>query len=446
MAPRSPRLKAFAMNAAPVSIGLAVVFGTCYALLLRHPGGALAAHDAYALRTFANLYVTVPGLLAAMLGFWLVARRRFWRDPALFLVVTVFAFSVFYKVRIVPEHFWMARRFLPVVLPGAFLFLCAVAFPETTNGWRSKWRRWVTGGTLVALLASTYLRVSRPVLHHTEYEGLIPRIEALAARFNDHDLVIVESRDAGGDVHVLATPLAYIYAKNVLLLSSARPDKASLAQFLAWARTHYDRVLFLGGGGTDLLSHSYGVRPIASERFQVPEFESTTDALPRHVTRKEFEFGIYAIVDPQPQDEGAWFDLDVGTNDDLHVLRLHAREQSDGRTFRWTRATSYISVTTVPAAASELTLVLSDGGRPPAASPARVEVYFHNERLGTIELSPGGFRPYSLAIPAGLAARAAGAREPVELRLVSTLWSPRDVLGASDDRDLGVMLDRVTIK
>ena len=31
------------------------------------PGGRLAAHDAYALRTFANVYLTVPGVLAAIL-------------------------------------------------------------------------------------------------------------------------------------------------------------------------------------------------------------------------------------------------------------------------------------------------------------------------------------------------------------------------------------------
>ena len=48
--------------------------------------------------------------------------------------VALFSVSVFYRLRIVPEHFWMSRRFLPVILPGALLFVCAAAFATTTGG------------------------------------------------------------------------------------------------------------------------------------------------------------------------------------------------------------------------------------------------------------------------------------------------------------------------
>ena len=70
-------------------------------------------------------------------------------------------------------------------------------------------------------------------------------------------------------------------------------DKAALAAFLDWARTRYRRVLFIGSGGTDLLSHRYGVRPLTSERFQVPEYDSPLDAYPRFVRQKEFDYGVY---------------------------------------------------------------------------------------------------------------------------------------------------------
>ena len=58
-----------------------------YALYFRNPGGRLAAHDAYALRTFANFYVTVPAVLAALARLLLTrgapsgAIRRFSRRP-----------------------------------------------------------------------------------------------------------------------------------------------------------------------------------------------------------------------------------------------------------------------------------------------------------------------------------------------------------------------------
>ena len=430
----------------PTLIGLLVVLAAVYGLYFRHPGGKLTDYDAYALRTFAYLYVTVPALAAAVLGFWYLARDRFWRDPALFITVALFAFSVFYKIRIWPEHLWMSRRFLPVVLPGVLLFLGAAAFATSTAGWRSKAVRWLLGGVLVLLLASAYARVSKPIVEHTEYAGLIPELETLAGRFAATDLVLVESRDAGGDIHVLATPLAYVYDRNVLLLESARPDKPTLTAFIEWARSRYDNVFFLGGGGTDLLSHNYDLRPVTTGRFEVPELEVSTGSLPRVVERKDFEFGIYAFTEAAPREPDAWFELDLGGSDDLHVLRFHARERSDGRSFRWTRATSYVSVTTVNPRARELTLVLHDGGRPDAAPPAQVEVFLHGEHVGLIELSPGGFRPYTLTLSEDLVARAAAASAPVELRLVSTVWNPGEVLGARDTRELGVMLDRVTIK
>ncbi len=443
---RRPALRSAVMRGLPSAVALGLCALALYGLFLRQPGGRLAAHDAFALRTYADFYVTVPAVLAALIGFALHARRAFWRDPAFFITVTIFALFVFYKIRIVPEHFWAARRFLPVVLPATMLFASAAALGSRGPGLRTGLLRPILGLILLLLLGSYYLRASRPVAAHVEYAGLIPHLERLAAQIGDEDLVIVEGRDAQSDVHVLATPLAYIYARQTLVLNPARPDKAVLAAFVGWASSRYRRVLFVGGGGTDLLSYRYDVKALSSTRFQVPEYESARNAYPRGSRRKEFEFGLYEFTkaDPAPL-RGQWFDLDIGVNDDLHVLRFHAKEQTGGHTFRWTRAVSYASVTRITPSSRELTVVLGDGGRPAAAAPARVELFLHNQLLGTVTVA-GPFKPYALAIPADLAARASAANDPVELRFVTPTWNPSRVLGTSDDRLLGVMLDRVTIK
>lgn len=429
----------------PVAVATVLVAAGLFALFVREPGGKLAAHDAYALRTFANVYFTVPGVLAAMLGFWLMARTRFWKDAALFLTVAIFAATMFYKIRIVPEHFWMSRRFIPVILPGALLFVCAAAFSTAPAAWRGRTLRWTVGAVFVALLGAAFVRTSGPILHHVEYEGLIPKVEELAGRFGGNDLVLVESRDSGGDVHVLATPLAYIYARNVLVLASAKPDKAAMSAFIDWARAAYDRVYFIGGGGTDLVSPNYGVRPVVSERFEVPEFESTSGRFPTLSARK-FIFGVYELVDPPRSDEAESYELDIGENDDLQVLRFHSAERSDGTTFRWTQGTSYVIVGSVPPDGSELTLVLKDGGRPATAPAARVAVYVGSRRLGEVAVAPGPFRAYTLSLPPDLLAGNTSSDGPLTLRLVSTVWNPRDLLGSPDNRQLGVMVDRVAIK
>ena len=69
--------------------------------------------------------------------------------------------------------------------------------------------------------------------------------------------MLVEAR-AASDLHTLALPLSYIYARNVLVLSDSRPDKPAVREFLAWAREHYEDVYFIAGGGTDLLSPGIG--------------------------------------------------------------------------------------------------------------------------------------------------------------------------------------------
>lgn len=444
-ASRVPAVKGRVLRGLPLAIVAVVWLLALYAAVLRHPGGKLAAYDANALRTFTNLYLTLPALIAALIGFGIVLRRGFWRDPALVLTVVIFACFLFFKIRIVPYHFWMTRRFVPVILPGMLLFASAAALggiraPRNT----AAALRTLVRVVFVALLAQHYAQASRPVVGHVEYAGLIPRLEQFAGTIGDSDLVIAESRDTGSDVHVLALPLAYIYARNVLVLNPVRPDKPAFAAFLDWAHTRYRRVLFIGGGGTDLLSHRYGVRPLASERFQVPEYDSPLDAYPRFVRQKEFDYGVYEFTAPEAVD-GLWFDLDIGIRDDLHVVRFHAKEHSEGHTFRWTRATSYISVTVIHPTSREVTIWMNDGGRPPTVGPADVNVYLYGQLLGTARVQRG-FLPYTFAIPPDLARRAAAAGDPVELRLVTPTWNPRRAFGTPDDRDVGVMVDRVAVR
>jgi hypothetical protein len=53
---------------------------------------------------------------------------------------------------------------------------------------------------------------------------------------------------------------------------------------------------------------------------------------------------------------------------------------------------------------------------------------------------------YALSIPAELARAAASSPDAVTVRLRTVTWSPRKVTGGADDRDLGVMVDRVEVR
>jgi hypothetical protein len=305
------------------------------------------------------------------------------------------------------------------------------------------WVRVAAGLVLVLLLGRGFLAAAEPVLQHVEYAGLIPRLEQIAATVGEDDLLVVESRGAS-DAHVLALPLAYIYARHVLVLWEPAPDKALFREFLSWARERYARVLFLGGGGTELLSRSMAVHAIGGERFQVPEYQSVWNTYPRRTTFKEFDFGIYELRSGQVATDG--FDLDVGVADDVYVRRFHAKERRpNGATFRWTRDISFVSIVGLGPACRRLTLRMGHGGRPSGAPAADVAVFLNDLPIGLVRPSEA-FEAFTIDVPPDLAAAAADAEAAAQLRIVTQTWNPRRVLDLGDDRDLGVMLERLTVE
>ncbi len=427
----------------PVGLVGSMLALAVYGYFFRAQGGKLAQHDADAMRTFVNIYLWWPMLVAALAGLVLVAKRDFWKDPAFILTFSAFSIFLLYKLHVVPEHFWLARRFLTIILPGFLLFAASAALGPLTNLRGRAAIRPLAGAVFLVVVAQHYVAAAAPVIPHVEYRNIIPYLERLAARFGPRDLIIMESRDAGSDVHVLGLPLAYIYAKPVLVLNSARPDRLRFQFFLEDALKKYDRVFYVGTGGTTLLSREIVATPIDSDRVQVDEFEVTLDRLPRQSRRKEFDYGVYQLT--LGRSVQGPFTLDVGLRDDLHVLRFHAKERSEGRTIRWTQRGSEVAVSGLDGSERAVTLVMSSGGRPGEAAPARVRVLFNGVQIGETAVAPG-FLPYVFPISAQQAASAAKDVLPATLRLESTLWSPGDAGGAGDTRQLGVMLDTVTVR
>ena len=282
-----------------------------------------------------------------------------------------------------------------------------------------------------------------PIRQHVEYADLIPRVERLASGFTDKDLVLVESR-AASDLHALALPLSYIYARNVLVLYDSRPDKRAVREFLTWAHERYDNVYFMAGGGTSLLSPGVGSVVVSTESFRVPEYEKTSyDVYPRRAVMKPFDFTIYKLVQtgltPPPQS------LDIGGTDDLHLVDFYPKERLGGGdlTFRWSQDTSYLLMS-LPPQSHEVALRLN-GGRPRGVALARVTVYLENQELSSVEVT-NDFRDYVFPIPPATASNLAQRQDGVQVRIQSSTWVPRAILGGPDTRALGVMIDRAEIR
>ena len=447
-----PAIAATVRRWLPAVVGATICVAAGYALFFRQAGGRLAPHDAEALRTFTRFYLLPTGMAAALVGWVLVVSRSFWRGLAFVLATAFCALLFFYKARIVPEHFWWSRRYLPLILPACLLFVGTTAFAELRGPWMPAWSqrravkitRWALGLVLVAFLGYHYLQATRPILDHVEYAGVVSELEELAGLIGENDLVLIESRVAS-DLHVLAVPLAFVYARPALVFVSGTPNKLLFLQFLDWARTRYDRVLFMGSGGMDLLTRRTTFSSVGGDHFEVPEYERALNAYPTEVRFKTFDYDLYELSQATGGG-GLDLDLDVGAEDALQVRRFHPAERAPNDvTFRWSRDRSYVSVLgTVPAGAG-LVLHLADGGRPAAAGPASITVSLNDVPLGVATVS-GGFLPYRFAISDDLAETINRSNDGGRLEIESTTWIPQEHLGVPDQRELGVMVDRIQIR
>jgi hypothetical protein len=444
----NPRVRALVRRWLPALLSLAVVAAAVYGYFWRTESRSVADYDVAMLRDYAAFYVTVPGLIAALIGYAITARRAFWRDPAFVITATLFAMFYFYKMRIVPEHFWLMRRLLPIVLPATLLFAAAAAlfaiqrWGQTSSGRVRQAISAAIGIVFLAFIARQYAAATAPVARHVEYAGVIPQLERMSAGFDDRSLYIVESRNAS-DLHVLALPLAFIYADNVLLLRSPTPDKRLMERFIEAARQRYENVYFLGGSGTDFLTPRIAVERVRKENFSIPEYEQPRESYPRGVRLKAFDFGIYRFVDPKPEDERLLLDMDE--SDDVSVLRFYAPESNGDDVYRWSSARSLVTVLGIRPDRRTVTMWMSSGGRPAAGGPAVVRVAIEGQTLGEVTVTDG-FHPYTFEIPLGLAGQIADKTGSARLSLLTSTWTPSRILGGTDDRELGVMVSRVEIK
>ena len=56
------------------------------------------------------------------------------------------------------------------------------------------------------------------------------------------------------------------------------------------------------------------------------------------------------------------------------------------------------------------------------------------------------FQPFQFEIPLQVASQIISREDAATLRLESTTWTPSLALGGEDTRDLGVMIDRITLE
>ncbi len=387
----------------------------------------LAAHDAQSLVRL-GWFVTPLVLVLALFGFALVVRRG--QGRWLFPMLTAGAYAAFflYKIRVYNDYYFALRRFMPVVVP-ALLALAAFALVEL---WRRARAGRVAAAALTAAVAAFFLRDTLPLAFYRDWKDSARFVGDLARRFGPEDVVIFEQPRS---IHLLSLPLWAAYGVNVLELARFNPDPARLDHLVQAWRGRYRNIYFVHTYSTDLCG--LFLERVEDMSFGTYEWERGYGRKPRGKEPRALRFRISRVVPPQDLQVPALREIDVGGSDDLQVAGFYDKEGGGDHTYRWTGRCA--SVYLPGARPGDLVTITAGTGQRPATSPVPVTVSIGGTAVGRFEASHE-WTDHSVRLPAPLPPG------PPVLRLDVSTFRPINVLpGATDARDLGLMVDRIRL-
>jgi len=106
---------------------------------------------------------------------------------------------------------WFLRRYLPTILPTAFLFLAAF-FSQLFNSKRER----ILLIFIIEVIIVRNLIIANPIVFHREYHGMLGNIEEISSFFSESDLILVDRYATGN--YKLADPLYFIFDRYALWL------------------------------------------------------------------------------------------------------------------------------------------------------------------------------------------------------------------------------------
>lgn len=168
---------------------------------------------------YANLfklewYLTPPVVLIGIWALWRVV-TGYWHQPAkrfLFSYTLFVLIFLLYKSRVVSIHPWWVRRFLPIVVPTLI-----IGFVWLISVWATRLGRFLKIFTF-GFITAVYLAMSLLMIPFRLFEGGL-KLLAVAADTLPPEAVVIANDDWG----VLATPLFYLYDREVVPFNPDQP-------------------------------------------------------------------------------------------------------------------------------------------------------------------------------------------------------------------------------
>jgi hypothetical protein len=247
-------------------------------------------------------FLTLPGFALALVGFALVALRR-WRAAAWVLVLpAVLLLPVYaYRAEVAARLMWWTRRFIPVIVPGLVVLIAAalgagLAFAAGPARWR--WPVRAASAAAAASLLVVFAGQSLPLRHHDEHGGSFETTQRIAAAAGGRQGVFLfEHASSLYDMGYLFGGTVWLQQGQVSALLPARPDPGYVRTFV---RGFPGQPVFLVTRGV-AAPRGYGglgLRRADQITYVMPVWEETYTSRPAKALRVPLRFSIWRVESP----------------------------------------------------------------------------------------------------------------------------------------------------
>jgi len=391
--------------------------------------------------------ISPVGAIAALAGLLLLARRAQMRTLPLLvpLIAQTALLLAMNEQTTLPDDF---RRAVPLILPGAMLFVgFLVSQISSGRSWAAR-AIWI----LPMALGVVFLRDAAPILRTPPLQGAHAQIADLAARIPPDALVISDTSVPGH----LSLALTYTFDRPSVRLISRPTSGAGIAPLISAALDSGRQVYVVAA---PMIEHKplwlwrsdfagFDIRQEYEQQLRYAVLVRTRGVFPRALRVDMPQVAVYQVRARDGQTQAPLpHTVDVGV-DDFQALvdGFHASEPFHSTRARWTTGDSRIALPRMASPASgrmDLVLRLA-ADRPPGHAPVEIRLAIGGIPAGTITAPTIDLREYRIRLsPAVMARLLAG---PSILSMSSDVFVPKDVVGGTDDRRLGVMLDWVRVE
>lgn len=367
-------------------------------------------------------------------------------------VIAVFLCSALFYLespRAYPFMPWVFRRYVPVILPMALLFIGYLV--DTIWSSRARLRALII--LIPALLGMTFFAKDWPILRDPPMRNAYAAVSQFSAQFPPTALLLF---DGSVPSHL---PLAVDYTFERPGLAIYRLDDMSAAlrdlisRMLAADRSVYVVTTGQNDPEENTLRRSdvqeFALYHAGTFPLRYTALEWTQDIFPQVVRPIEQRLEFYQMLPwgNSPAPITARFEIDIGGLDFPYLLSgFSYRETWGTTTIRWSRGEAQILLPppALPPGRQAILALRAIGGRPAGIEPPLVTLTMNGTSVGLFTAVTQSLTEYRFPLPAHLLAQ--GRLTDLVLTLRTSTFVPKVARLSDDSRELGIALDWVAVE